>query len=200
MMNATVSASEIHEGVREVFNRVADRPGDRFRFGVGPALAREVGYPEPVLAGVPAVVAESFTGLAYLHPYLSLKAGERILDLGSGAGLDAILAARAVSPGGTVTGLDGAESMVAKARRGAALVGAANVAIEHGEAERLPFGDDSFDAALINGIFNLCPDKPPVARELYRVLRPGGRAVVAEITFTDPLPATEVGSIDDWFR
>jgi arsenite methyltransferase len=200
MMNATVSASEIHEGVREVFNRVADRPGDRFRFGVGPALAREVGYPDSVLADLPAVVTESFTGLANLHPYLALEPGEQVLDLGAGAGLDAILAARAVLPGGAVTGLDAAGSMVAKARYIAALVGAVNVAIEHGDAESLPFGDDRFDAALINGIFNLCPDKPPVARELYRVLRPGGRAVVAEITFTDPLPATEVRSIDDWFR
>ncbi len=195
-----VAAGEIHEGVRRVFNRVAETPTAAFRFGVGAALAREVGYPEAVVAGLPAVVTESFTGLADLHRTLALRPGEHVLDLGAGAGFDAIVAARAVAPQGTVTGLDMAEAMVAKARRAATLVGAGNVGFERGEAEAMPFGDASFDAALVNGLFNLCPDKAPVARELHRVLRPGGRAVVAEITFTEPLPPVEVRSLDDWFR
>jgi SAM-dependent methyltransferase len=195
-----VGAAEIHEGVRRVFNRVAEAPTDTFRFGVGADLAREVGYPASLLAGLPAVVTESFTGLADLHPYLGLAPGERVLDLGAGAGLDAIVAARAVAPGGAVTGLDAAEAMVAKARHAAALVGVDHVSFEHGQAEALPFAGGAFDAALVNGIFNLCPDKPPVARELFRVLRPGGRAVVAEITFAAPLPPPEVRSVDDWFR
>ncbi len=199
-MNDAVAASEIHEGVRRVFNRVAEAPGDTYRFEVGAALARGVGYPEAVVAGLPSVLTESFTGLADLHPHLGLRPGERLLDLGAGAGFDAILAARAVSPDGTVTGLDVAEAMVAKARRAATLVNVENVAFERGDAEAMPFSDGSFDVALVNGIFNLCPDKPPAARELFRVLRPGGRAVVAEITFTDPLPPTEVRSVDDWFR
>jgi arsenite methyltransferase len=199
-MNDRVTGSEIHEGVRRAFNRVAERPTDAFRFGVGAGLAREIGYPDSVIAGLPPSIPESFTGLADLHPYLELRPGEHVLDLGSGAGLDAIVAARAVTPGGTITGLDMAESMVAKARRAAALLDMGNVTFERGEAESMPFDEASFDAALVNGIFNLCPDKPPVAHELHRVLRPGGRAVVAEITFTDPLPPTEVRSIDDWFR
>lgn len=194
-----LNAAEIRDGVRRVFNRVAEAPTNRFRFGVGPALARAVGYPVSVLAGLPAVVIESFTGLAYLHPHLGLQRGERVLDLGSGAGLDAIIAARAVAPG-AVIGLDGAEAMIAKARRGAADVGVSNVVFEEGAAEAIPFADGYFDAALVNGIFNLCPDKVPVARELFRVLRPGGRAVVAEITFVDAVPPTEVQSLDDWFR
>jgi SAM-dependent methyltransferase len=195
-----VSAEEIREAVRRTFDRVADTPGAGFRFGVGAALAREVGYADAVVGGVPAVVTESFTGLADLHPYLALRAGERVLDLGSGAGFDALLAARAVGPAGTVTGLDMADAMAAKARSAASLVGAANVRFERAEAEAMPFAAGAFDAALVNGIFNLCPDKPPVASELFRVLRPGGRAVVAEITFTDPRPPTEVLTIDDWFR
>lgn len=199
-MPERVAPSEIHEGVRRVFNRVAETPGGTFRFGVGAALAREVGYPESVVAGVPAVVTESFTGLANLHPYLRLQPGEHVLDLGAGAGFDAMIAARAVGPGGTVTGLDVADAMVAKARRAGVLVGVENVAFERGNAEEMPFSDATFDAVLGNGIFNLCPDKPPVVRELFRVLRPGGRAVVAEITFTDPLPPTDVRSVDDWFR
>jgi arsenite methyltransferase len=199
-MLGTVNDSEIREAVRLTFNRVAERPGDAFRFGVGSALAREVGYPESVVGDLPPAVTESFTGLADLHGHLRLRPGEDVLDLGSGGGFDAVLAARAVSPGGTVIGLDLAEAMVAKAQQNAALAGADNVAFKQGEAEAMPFAEASFDAALVNGIFNLCPDKPPVARELARVLRPGGRAVVAEITFTDSLPASEVKSPDDWFR
>lgn len=195
----SLGAVEIREGVRQVFNRVAEAPRDRFRFGVGPGLAGAVGYPVAVLAGLPAVVTESFTGLAYLHPYLALQPGEQVLDLGSGAGLDATIAARAVAPG-HVIGLDGADAMVAKARRVATLLGVDNVAFEQGAAEAVPFEEGSFDAALVNGIFNLCPDKVPVARELFRVLRPRGRAVVAEITFVDLEPPAEVRSLDDWFR
>jgi len=199
-MSHRMAAAEIHEGVREVFNRVAQAPTAKFRFGVGAALAREIGYPYEVVAGLPAAVTESFTGLADLHPRVRLQPGEHVLDLGSGAGLDAIIAARTVSPGGTVTGLDMAEVMVAKARRAAELTGTRNVSFEQGDAESMPFASGRFDTALVNGIFNLCPDKSLVAGELFRVLRPGGRAVVAEISFREPLPPVDVHSIDDWFR
>jgi len=199
-MTIPVAATEIHEGVRRVFNRVADTPGDTFRFGVGASLAREVGYADSVISGLPSVATESFTGLADLHPYVGLRPGESLLDLGSGAGFDAVLAGRAVSPGGTVTGLDMAEAMVAKARHVAGLAAVGNVTFEQGEAEAMPFAGGTFDAALVNGIFKLCPDKAPVAHELFRVLRAGGRAVVAEITFTDQLARPEIRTVDDWFR
>ena len=192
--------TELHDAVREVFNRVAQNPGAKFRFAVGPALARGVGYPENDVGGVPPIVTESFTGVANPQPYLAIQPGERVLDLGSGAGFDAIVAARAAGSTGHVTGLDMADAMIRKARQAAILLGVQNVTFQRGDAERMPFADSTFDAALVNGIFNLCPDKPPVARELARVLRGGGRAVVAEMTFVDPLPSIEVASIDDWFR
>jgi arsenite methyltransferase len=199
-MTTAVATSDIRANVRRVFNRVAEAPTDSFRFGVGASLARQVGYPDSVLGSLPAVAVESFTGLANLHPYLTLQPGEKVLDLGSGAGLDALLAARSVGPTGAVVGLDGAEAMVAKARHVATLVAAQNVTFEHGQAEAMPLHPDTFDAAHVNGIFNLCPDKPPVARELFRVLKPGGRAIVAEITYTDARPAVTLKSADDWFR
>jgi arsenite methyltransferase len=199
-MTTEVAASEIRANVRRVFNRVADAPRDSFRFGVGPSLARQVGYPDALLASLPAVAVESFTGLANLHPHVKLQPGEKLLDLGSGAGLDAVLAARSVGPAGAVIGLDGADAMVAKARHVAAVVGARNVTFQHGQAEAMPFPADTFDAAHVNGIFNLCPDKLPVAHELFRVLKPDGRAVVAEITYTDALPPVTLKSVDDWFR
>lgn len=197
-MAATVTASDIRAGVRATFNRVAEAPASSFRFAVGPALARAVGYPEVLLDSLPPEATESFTGLAYLHPSLGLRPGERVLDLGSGGGLDTILAARAVAPGGSATGLDLAEAMVARARAAAAGVGGAR--FEQGDAEAMPFTDGAFDAALANGFFNLCPDKAAVARELLRVLQPGGRAVVAEISFAEPESRAELRSVDDWFR
>ncbi|OGL07227.1 MAG: hypothetical protein A3I03_03120 [Candidatus Rokubacteria bacterium RIFCSPLOWO2_02_FULL_68_19] len=199
-MTRKVTPVEIREGVRATFTRVAETPTASFRFPVGATLARQVGYPEDVLASVPSSATECFTGLAYLHPHLNLLPGERVLDLGSGGGLDAVLAARAVAPNGSVKGLDLAAAMIARARALAATLGVKNAEFVEGNAEAMPFADATFDAALVNGFFNLCPEKAAVAHELWRVLKPGGRAAVSEITFTDPLPPTEVRTIDDWFR
>jgi arsenite methyltransferase len=195
-----VTPAEIREGVRATFTRVAETPTASFRFPVGATLARQIGYPEDVLTSVPPSATEVFTGLAYLHPHLDPQPGEHVLDLGSGGGLDSILAARAVAPNGSVKGLDLSAAMVARAQALAATLGLKNAGFIEGSAEAMPFSDGAFDAALVNGFFNLCPDKAAVAAELSRVLKPGGRAAVAEITFTDPLPPTEVRTIDDWFR
>jgi arsenite methyltransferase len=200
IMATTITAPEIREGVRRMFDRVAATPGDKYRFAVGPGLARAVGYPEEVLASLPAVAVEPFTGLAYLHRYLRLVAGERVLDLGSGGGMDSLLAARAVEPNGAVIGLDLSETMVERARHLANMLQADHVRFQRGEAEAMPFADEAFDVAYANGLLNLCPDKPAVVSELRRVLKPGGRVVIAEITFAEPLPSTDLQSVHDWFR
>lgn len=198
MVTATVP--EIREAVRRMFNQVAAMPAEKYRFAVGPCLARAVGYPEQVLESLPASAFESFTGLAYLHPYLRLRPGERVLDLGSGGGMDSVLVGCTVGPNGSVVGLDLSEEMVTRARSLAATCGADHVHFERGEAEALPFADATFDVAHLNGVLNLCPDKRAVVSELRRVLKPGGRAVIAEITFAEPLPSTDLQNVDDWFR
>jgi SAM-dependent methyltransferase len=195
-----VTMPAIRDRVREVFNRVAGSPLEKFRFAVGPALAARLGYPMQRIAALPPTAADSFTGVAYLHDDLHPQSGERLLDLGSGAGLDTMLLADSVLPGGTVTGLDIAEQMVEKATRLADDVGVTHASFRQGSAEAMPFADATFDAAHVNGFFNLCPEKAAVARELHRVLKVGGRAVVAEITFAPPMERPPMNSADDWFR
>lgn len=196
---STVSAVQLRHAVRNTFDRVANAPNDTYRFEVGPALAGSVGYPRDILTAFQPAL-ETFTGLAYLHKYLGLQRGERVLDLGCGGGLDVLIAARALTGDGAAVGLDVSDAMVRKARAMADRLQIQRATFERGEAEAMPFAAGTFDAVLVNGIFNLCPEKVPVAKEVYRVLKPAGRAVVAEITFTQPLISKEVLTVDDWFR
>jgi ubiquinone/menaquinone biosynthesis C-methylase UbiE len=147
-----------------------------------------LGYPAELLDRVPTLALNVFTGIGAPLLDADLVTGERVLDLGCGAGMDSFLAAPEVGLSGHVYGVDLAPGMVACARRAVTDAGLQNVTILEGVAERLPLPDQSVDVALVNGLFNLAPEKPAVARELTRVVRPGGRLVGAEIVITDERP------------
>ena len=183
--------------IKKTYASVSDEPEKDFIFPTGRAWAEDLGYPEE-LANVPDASAESFAGVANPWVMGRLAPGERILDLGSGAGTDSLIAAQMVGDQGHVTGVDMTPEMLAKARASAAEMGAQNVEFIEAEAEQLPFPDASFDVVISNGVIDLVPDKEAVFGELHRVLVPGGRIQVADVTIQNPVSAEGRRNIDLW--
>lgn len=195
-----MTQDEIKWAVKEKYSRVAKEPCSRFNFPVGERFALKVGYPKEILKRLPPSMYESFTGANNPQPFIELKEGETVLDLGCGAGLDLYFYAKAVGEKGKVYGLDISEDMVNKARENMNAVRIRNVEIVSGHSDKIPFEDNFFDVVASNGIYNLSPDKEKVMREVFRVLKPGGRTVFCEIVLKDKLPEKVKKNINDWFR
>jgi SAM-dependent methyltransferase len=183
--------------IKKTYSAVSTEPEREFIFPTGRAWAEDLGYPKE-LANVPEAAVESFAGVANPWTMGRLAAGERVLDLGSGAGTDSLVAAQMVGPDGRVTGIDMTSAMLAKARAAAAEMGARNVEFVEAEAEQLPFTDASFDVVISNGVIDLIPDKDAVFAELFRVLTPGGRIQIADVTIQNPVSEEGRRNIDLW--
>lgn len=157
-----------------------------------------LGYDPAEVDALPDAAVESFAGVG--NPFLwgPLRPGECAVEVGSGAGLDALIAARQVGPTGRVVGVDMTPAMLEKARANAALVGLTHVTFREGLAEALPVPDGGADVITSNGVINLCPDKEAVFRELYRVLKRGGRLQIADILVKRAVPQDAREDIDLW--
>lgn len=195
-----MTPEEIKQAVKEKYSEVASNPQAKFNFPVGRKFAESVGYSGELLDKLPASMWESFTGAGNPQPYIDIKRGEKILDLGCGAGLDLYLYAQATGPEGQVYGVDISEDMIAKTRRNMETLNVQNVEFLCAAADSIPLPDGSVELVAVNGIYNLSPDKTAVMREVARVLRPGGRTVFAEIVLKAPLPEEIRKNINDWFR
>lgn len=192
-------AHQLREGVRTAYSLAAEDPGKRHPFPVGSQFAESLGYPSELLGALPRAAVEAFSGVSNVGVFAEIREGETVLDLGCGAGLDSLIAAQRVGRGGMVLGIDFSPAMLARAQHAVGELSAVNVHLCNAPAETLPVRDGCIDLALVNGIFNLNPHREAIFRELARAVRPDGRAYVAELILTEPLPSGSHATEDDWF-
>jgi arsenite methyltransferase len=185
--------------VNETYSAVAATPADKHPLPVGRKLAEDLGYPPELLDSLPRVSTDAFAGVSNVALFAQLLRGAIVLDLGCGAGMDAIIAARRIGPAGQVIGIDFSETMLERARSAKQSENLPHLEFHHSDAEHLPLADTSMDSAIVNGIFNLNPKRKEIFSELARVLRPGGSAWVAELILAKPLPENDRANQDNWF-
>ena len=193
-----VDPDELREQVRDKYREVAVDPGGSFHFHTGRGLASRLGYETGVVDALPDRAVESFAGVGNPFSLRRLAPGEKVVDVGSGAGFDAFIAAGQVGPGGQVVGIDMTAEMLAKSRQTAEALGLGHVQFREGLAEALPVEDSWADVVISNGVINLCADKQAAFAEILRVLRPGGRLQFADIANGRPVPAEALRDIDLW--
>lgn len=194
-----LDVATLRREIEAMYSRVADSPDGDFHFHRGPDYAaRTLGYDHEELDRLPAEVTSRFAGIGNPHAIGRLPAGATVLDVGCGAGMDLLLAARRVGPTGHAIGVDMTESMRAQAAAGAMACGLTNVEVREGDATRLPVDDRSVDVVISNGVLNLVPRKDLALAELARVLKPGGRVQIADIVLGEELPDSALHDIDLW--
>ena len=193
-----LNTSDLEQKVKDMYREVALHPHEKYHFEMGRALAERLGYDPKQLDRIPQEAIESFAGVGFFFDYAALKEGEKILDLGSGSGMDSFLAALKVGKTGAVSGLDMTDEQLEKAKSLRDRDGFNNVSFHKGYLENLPFNDNSFDVVISNGVINLCPDKLKVFKEIGRVLKQGGRLAIADIVSETSLPDNVVCDATLW--
>ncbi len=191
---------QIATNIRAKYGRVAVTPTGQFRYPTGRAGLEALGYDPEILKTLPEPVAASYCGVGNPFTLGPIREGEAVLDLGCGAGVDAIIAARLTGPSGAVTGIDLVPEMLAKAKEHASLAGVDNLLFRESSAEQLPFPDSTFDVVISNGVFNLVVDKVTALGEVFRVLKPGGRFMLADQVLSGELPKETKARVENWAR
>lgn len=193
-----VDPDELREQVQVKYRDVALAPDASYHFHTGRRLAAQLGYDTAAVDALPDRAVESFAGVGNPFQLRSLEPGERVVDVGSGAGLDTFIAASQVGPGGRVVGIDMTPEMLEKSRATATELRFDNVEFRKGLAEKLPVDDSWADVVISNGVINLCANKKQAFDEIHRVLRPGGRLQFADIANGRPVPPEALRDIDLW--
>jgi SAM-dependent methyltransferase len=188
----------LRQAIQDEYATVAQDPDRGFHFHTGRPLARLLGYPEEWLRGLPEEAIAPFAGTGNPLSLGTVHPGERVVDVGCGAGIDSLIAAQTAGPTGQVIGVDMTPAMLARARRAMAQMGLTNVEFREGYGEALPVADGFADVVISNGVLNLMPDKPAALAEMARVLRPGGRLQIGDILVDRPVPESAKRQIDLW--
>lgn len=191
-------AQKLREGVRKAYSDAAEKSQAEHPFPVGRTFAESLGYPKALLDALPEACVEAFAGVSCVAVSADIPLGATVLDLGCGAGLDALISARRVGPEGRVIGVDFSDAMIGRAREAALAAGCDNAIFHVANAENLPVEEGAIDVGLVNGIFNLNPKRKEIFQELARVVRTGGMVFAAELILREPLPQEEQGEAD-WF-
>jgi arsenite methyltransferase len=190
----------IEAAIRGKYLKVAAGPEGLFRYPTGRAGLQALNYDPEILRSLPEPVAASYCGVGNPLALGPLRPGDVVLDVGCGAGVDALIAALMLKGSGSVTGVDLVPEMLARARENARLAGAENVTFLQSSASALPFPDNHFDLVISNGVFNLVVDKAKALGEVYRVLKPAGRFLLADQILAGELPKETQARIENWAR
>jgi SAM-dependent methyltransferase len=194
-----LDTSRLRHEIQAIYARVATDPSSEFHFHRGPAYAAErLGYDATALAAIPSEATASFAGVANPLRMAALSPGATVVDIGCGAGMDLMLAASAVGPTGQAIGIDMTESMAARARAAARAMGFGHVEVRTGDALELPVDSESADVVITNGVLNLAPDKRQAFGEVFRILKPGGQFLYADIIVASELSESIRRDIDLW--
>jgi SAM-dependent methyltransferase len=193
-----VDVDQLRNAVRVEYAAVADHPDHGFHFHTGRRLAMLAGYPPEWIADLPSDAIDSMAGTGNPFALGGPRAGDHVVDCGSGAGADSLIAARLVGPSGSVIGVDMTPEMLARARSSQEAAGMSNVEFREGLLEALPVESGWADVVISNGVLNLVPDKAVALAEMYRVLRPGGHIQLADIVLAEPVPADAKTDVSLW--
>ncbi|MFN2488694.1 MAG: methyltransferase domain-containing protein [Actinomycetota bacterium] len=193
-----VDVDALRREVQHKYRDVAENPSAEYHFHTGRNHALRIGYPTDALNQLSDTACKAFAGVANPFFWSLPRPGEKVVDLGSGAGMDSFIAARAVGLEGQVIGIDMTSEMIERAGELGRGEGLTNVKFLSGLIEDLPVESEWADVVISNGVINLCPDKLGVYREIERVLKPGGRMTIADICVERPVPARALKDIDLW--
>ncbi len=191
---------KIEEGIRGKYAKVAVNPEGLFSYPTGPAGLAALKYDPDILRSLPVAALESFCGVGNPFSLGEIHEGESILDIGCGGGVDSMVAATMAGPKARVVGIDMSSEMVERAKKNLSLTNLKNVSFRESSAEDLPFPDQDFDVVISSGVFNLVPDKLKALREVFRVLKPSGRLMMADQVLAGYLSEDVKARVENWAR